>query len=626
MSDFSITKEQAEKVITEEIPVIAELIGDETDKVDLTIDDMLNKGISQQAQSTINAVNDSAASLNKLIISPPYDPLKLALMLEINTRLMRACHLRARNTVGLGWGIVPTPRDEDEPEVNPKVYKEQKKKLKSVYSRPNPKTSMLPETMANPLDFSEVMYRMKVDEEATGTGFLEITRANSGQIDGIYNIPSHTIRVLRNGGYVQIRGRWGDTTVSGDARIKSIYFKRFGDPRAIDRDTGTVGTNLPPERRANELLSFVIYSSRSSFYGMPRWISATAAIQGSRLAAIRNIAFFENDAVGRMAIVVSGGSLTSQSVNDIRTFVNREGKGPEKAHRVMVLQAEPRRVVTSRGVGTKIDVVPLTVGIDEDASFLSYRKANDEEVREASGLSSPFFTSEGVNRSSASILRKLTLEQDLIPDMNSHQHVINRTISVDILGNSLSERERSKLELQAMLAFKAPESVDELETAQILGMNSRAGIITINEARREIGLQALPPEFVYGQLPLPLAAALLEAGLLYQGAITDSGPKSYKETLTDQLKAAEAAAKLAQKINGSKPPAQTQKMLSSMAPGVQKQVKDMTGLAARLQAFIHESLGRDIIDAEIQLQNGKGEIVNRIALGDLSPDEEASDV
>lgn len=613
-----LTTDVIEKVVTDEVPVIAELIGDETDKVAVTIDDMISKAVSQQAEEAMNLVKSEMVNLRKLIVEPPYDPLKLALMLEINTRLMRACHLRARNTVGLGWSVTPVTRDEDEEKVDPTKYKAQKKQLKQIYDYPVPMgmTQFLPETLSTPLEFSEILNRMKIDEEATGNGYLEITRNNAGKIDGIYNIPAHTIRVLRLGGYIQIRGRWSgsDVALQAEPKVMRRYFKRFGDARAISRLTGEETVGLRPEERATELLPFLIYSSRSSWYGIPRWISAVAAIQGSRLAAVRNMAFFENDAVGRMAIVVSGGALTAQSVSDIRTFVNREGKGVEKSHRVMVLQAEPRRVISGKGTATRIDVVPLTVGVNEDASFLGYRKANDEEVREASGLSSPFFTAEGINRASSNVLRKITLEQDLIPDLHSHEHAINRTISYDILTYRLSDREKENFSMQAELRLRPPASVDELEQAQVQGMYARAGIVSINEARHFLGLPSLPQDFVYGQLPLPVALSLLEMGLLYQGAITPEGVQSWNNTMRDSVRrtAAQAAAESAgQNGTAAAPSKELRRQLSD-------QIHEMTGMAFRLKDFLKQSLGRDIISADLIFQDRNGQEVERVALGNLT--------
>jgi len=655
-----------QKVAEEEIPVIATLLGDETEKVEMTIDAMISKTVSQQAEESMSLVKDEMKNLRKMIVSPPYDPLKLALMLEINTRLMRACHLRARNTVGLGWSIRPVPHDEDEADIDEKKYKAQKKKLKKLYTNPNPRevSLMLPETLATPLDFAEIMNRMKIDEEATGNGYLEITRNNVGQVDGIYNIPSHTLRVLRQGGYIQVRGRWSGSDIAfhADVKVRRRYFKRFGDVRTISRLSGQPESNVPPKERATEILPFHIYSSRSSWYGIPRWISAVAAIQGSRLASIRNMAFFENDAVGRMAIVVSGGALTAQSVQDLRTFVNREGKGVEKAHRVMVLQAEPRKVISSKGAGTKIDLVPLTVGIDEDASFLGYRAANDEEVREASGLSSPFFSSAGVNRASANVLRKITIEQDLVPDLTSHEHVLNRTLSYDYLTNQLSDREKSRFVMAAELKFKEPASVDELEQATIQGQYARTGIVTINEARRFLGLEALPDDLVYGQLPLPMALAYFEGGLFRQGAITDDGVEDYDETqkrmLDEMKKAADVAegakAKASIKVNDAqaknneKAAKDGQKAAEAVAGAVAAangeedtgkaaegttaakarapekwhskkhigKLRELSSVAWKLNQFL-KSQGREILSGELILQGRDGEVLDRLDLDDL---------
>lgn len=643
MGDRQITSDDVEKVVTEELPVIAEFIGDETAKVEMTIDDIISKSVSQQAEESMSLLKEEMTNLRKLIVMPPYDPLKLALMLEVNTRLMRACHLRARNTVGLGWSIQPIPRDEDEGDINESVYKEQKRALKRLYLNPTPAamTQFLPETLATPLDFSEIMNRMKIDEEATGNGYLEITRNNAGQIDGIYNIPSHTIRVLRLGGYIQVRGRWSgsDIALQGDPKVRRRYFKRFGDRRVVSRVTGQETVALRPEERATELLPFHIYSSRSSWYGIPRWISAVAAIQGSRLASIRNMAFFENDAVGRMAVVVSGGALTGQSVQDIRDFVNREGKGVEKSHRVMVLQAEPRKVISSKNIATKIDIVPLTVGIDEDASFLGYRAANDEEVREASGLSSPFFTAQGINRASANVLRKITIEQDLIPDLKSHQHILNRTISADTLLQPLAPKDLVNFSMQAELQFKQPASVDELEQAQIQGMYARAGVVTINEARRFIGLPSLPDTFVYGQLPLPMALALLELGLLYQGAVTSDGVLSWEETMDNMLATEAAKAEAQGKVpaeggNGGEGGAggEGARATSNQPPATKEEAKDrlyklrsMAGLAWRLKDFLRQKMGRDVLSTELILQSKDGEVLDRIALGDLGDEEESDE-
>jgi len=1015
MSDpAQMTAAEVAKAVADEIPVIAEFFGDESAQVAETIDELIDKGVSQQIQDRIKQDGETFNEMRGDIASPPYDPFKLALLLEHNTRLNRSCHLRARNTVGLGWYVGPVIFDPDEEQAKEASVKSQKAKLKKLYGNPQPRRFERLNDNQPPLDFSEISYRSKVDEEATGNGYVEITRNNAGAIDGVYTIPAHTVRVRKSGGFVQVRGR------------KKRYFKKFGDGRVISVKTGKEEANLGPEDRATEILQFVIYSSRSSYYGIPRWISGVAAVQGSRLSAIRNIAFFENDSVGRLAIVVSGGALTPEAVNDIRSFVNREARGPEKAHRVMVLQAEPRRVVTGRDVATKIDIVPLTVGLTEDASFLGYRTANDEEVRESMGLSTPFFTAAGTNRAcltgdtriplldgrmptmrelvkyhkdedfwvyacdgqkvvpghahsprkmrtnvevvsvlldngetlratpdhlfmlrngqyqearklrsgdrlmpfrqkiptsgfnrgrrfykrlsggwepvhsmvaretfgydpkeigelvhhrnfdrldntpnnlsgethsshsaihmsarmadedfrekanaarkagwdkwaaehpddlirmaelmgranrerwkndefrkkmceafsrarsspeakkrfvdqmrsiinspefaqkliertrklwadpgfrerqraavssaakkrwgsyteaekiamlspmrnacrnddvtfeqirdaiastsswqelcsllgisrsrvlrilrdagvsyadlrtdnhqvvsvssarktdvfditvdkyhnfatragvfvhnSASILRKITIEQDLIPDLTSHEHIWNSTVSWSIIHGGRLATLDTGLRMESQLYYRKPRATDELELAQIQGMLARSGIVGVNEARKQLGLRELPKEFVYGQLPLPLALAFLEVGLLNQGAIGADGVEDWKKTVAriEEQRAREEAAKrsapqASEETEEGKKAASQRPSLFSLGDATRAQIEHMTGLALGLKKLLKQSMGRDVLEAELILQGRDGEIFDRISLASLDDEED----
>jgi hypothetical protein len=194
----------------------------------------------------------------------------------------------------------------------------------------------------------------------------------------------------------------------------------------------------------------------------------------------------------------------------------------------------------------------------------------------------------------------------------------------------MSDREKAKFAMEAELRFREPASVDELEQAQIQGMYARAGIVTINEARRFMGLPALPDEFVYGQLPLPMGLALLELGLMYQGAVTSDGVLSWDETLENMIntEAAKAAAEggMPPEEGGEgqqQPPAQPQKTRRTRES--LEKLRSMSGFAWRLKDYLKQSMGRDVLSAELILQDKKnGEVIDRIALGDLG-DEEGSD-
>jgi len=330
------------------------------------------------------------------VIRPLYDPLLWAMLLEQNVRLNRCIGAMALNTVGLGFELAPLRETKEFNEENAKNIEDERARLMPLFKYPNPEYS-----------FEEMMQWIKTDEEAEGQSYMEVTRDGKGEIDGMYHAPGHTIRVMAKGeGFLQMRTGIGSESflfspgkTSKDS-VEKVYFKNFGDKRLMDKNNGEFGEVVPREDQANELIMFKIYSPRSSYYGVPRFVAAAPAISGNRLAQLRNVAFFENDATPRLAVIVSGGTLDSGSVKMIQNFIEAKGKGVANYGRVMVLQPEAKEAVPGAEVGNaKIDLMPLTVGVTEDASFTRYLMLNDEIIREAFGIGKIFLgTADDVNR------------------------------------------------------------------------------------------------------------------------------------------------------------------------------------------------------------------------------------
>jgi len=255
------------------------------------------------------------------IVTPPIDLKLWASQLARNTRLNRGVRIIARNTVGLGWSIVPAEKvTEDTSEAEIKAIEVESIRVKEFFENLHP---MQP--------FQSLFECVVVDEEATGNGYFEVTRTGNGDLEFMYHVASITMRVLRDGrGYVQIRG----------GRRK--YFKKYGDDRTMDAFTGLFsdeegfggkdfgeGSALPIDRRATEVIHFLLYSPLSEFYGLPRFIPAGAAIAGNFHSARRNVAFFQNDAVPRMAVMVSGGALDAESKETVAKLF-QEGQGADQ--------------------------------------------------------------------------------------------------------------------------------------------------------------------------------------------------------------------------------------------------------------------------------------------------------
>jgi len=452
-------------------------------------------------------------------IPPKYNPTIWAQAPAQNTRLSRCIRSFARNTVGLGWHIEPLhPVTPETPDEEKKSIKWQTEVLRKIFQFPNDK-----------MPFTEISYLMKWDEEAVGNGYWEIVRNNSGKIIRIYHAPSITMRkrVMKGAGvgnkpaiygYVQIRGN------------QKRYFKEFGDDRVMDATTGKWHDSdepLPPEKRATEILHFLIYDPTSQYYGAPRYVPSSTAIAGNRQSALRNVTFFENDAVPRMALLVSGGRLTQDSMQQIEDFMRgKEKGGGDQVHRVMIVQVEPSKIGFQQQNKTMVDLRPLTVGVTEDASFQTYRAANDEEIREVFGLAPVFFSTENVNKASAAVSREITNEQEFEPDRLAKEYIINQTIVNDVLceemerrglcpetGDDDEKKEEMRSQIRVQFRFARLTLTDPLDQARMDQIYASLAAMSPNELREKIGKPPFPKDFFFAEKPLPIAMAELSAGL-----------------------------------------------------------------------------------------------------------------
>ncbi|MBU0630983.1 MAG: phage portal protein [Candidatus Margulisbacteria bacterium] len=473
-----------EQQLVDEIPMIIDGYSVEAS------DEDIRSGLSSVIVKQLDPIHlEQSRRANSLfgvenVVPVPYDKLALAFLAEKNTRLSRSIELRSRLTVGIDWSLELGKKylklvSEAERKKNEKLVQEELLQLELLFSRPN-----------NYEPFTELSYKAKYDEEAHGDGYVEIIRNQLGETKQLHHISGHTIRRLyKNNLYVQMRDN------------QKVFYKSVGDHRFFSASTGEKLDSYDIDDNANELMQFSIYSPRSSWYGVPRWIPAIAALCGGRLAAERAITFFENDATPRLAIVVSGGKLDQESVKKIQGFLKRGNKGTQNAHRIMVLQADAKKTVGTKGTDTKIEIHPLTVGNGEDASFQEYRKLNDEEVRESMGISVPFFSATNVNKASAYHLRKMTNEQEFEPDAKSHEYKWDLAV--------LSERIIGQRWLinPISLKYQQPTQIDEIDLAEVLSSYANAGVLTINESRIRIGMPPLPKDIEWGNMPFPFAMA-----------------------------------------------------------------------------------------------------------------------
>jgi capsid portal protein len=529
-----------------------------------------SKEVAESARLDIEP-ESSFGGIGHDIIEPPFDPAVWSLSGEQSTRLTRAANAWSRNTVGLGWRIVPK-----DPEGNVIDTKELKGSLKSRFDKERAQLQALFRFPNKNMPFTRVMHLVKWDEEMSGNGYMEVVRNTKGRITSLYHIPSYSIRIRKGDrGLVQVRG---DGTTNDGLTYTSIepgqpnfrYFKWFGDDASINRDTGVPGSGrMGPKKRATEIIQFKVYTPRSMYYGGPRYIATAPAVSGNRLAAERNVNFFENDAVPRGILFVEGGHLDSESVERIEKFIRIGAQGVENAGRLLVLQLEPKRTAMGNEGNQSMKFQPLTVGVTEDASFLKYRSANDEEIREAFGLAESFFRTDTVNRASAEIGRATTNEQEFEPDRREKEFILNHTIVTD------ESWEGGPMQV-ASVEFRRPEISDPVDKARVLSLYASAGALSPNDVRREMGRDPYPDEMEFANKPFAWALAELQAGLIgLNGDPTDSTVEAGRRVAEAQATGAEQQSQAIQEsVQGSKGEEAPKGSTRSKLPKDKKQAKN----------------------------------------------------
>ena len=386
---------------------------------------------------------------------PRYDPAQWANMLQLSSRLSRAVRVMARNTVGLGLDVVPVRPEERMSRRAQVLFERERDRLERLLDMPNAEQSM-----------PEVLECYKIDEEATGTGYLEAVRDAFGVVAALYHAPSVSMRVsdrVAAGGRPMFIQRRSSTS---DPR----WFAPFGERTAYDPVTGRPAAASSAGARASEIIRSRIYTPDDDHYGAPRFVPAAPAIMSTRLGQQWNINFLRNSAHLPYAVIVEDGNLDKTSLDMVQTFIEREGKGVENAGRILLLQPDLKDQVPGVRSNTRIRLEKIAVGLTDDGSFLKLREADNEDVREVLGLAKILLgTFTDANRSNAVIALRITVQQEIEPEIVRKEHMLNSTIVRD-MGMRL-----------AKIRLRRPKVLDALQEASLT--QKLLGALSMNELR-----------------------------------------------------------------------------------------------------------------------------------------------
>ena len=404
------------------------------------------------------------------------------------------------------------------------------------------------------MSFVRLRRNTRQDLEITGNGYWEIVRNKAGRLSQFHHLPSFCMRLMPLGDpiAVTVPVKQNDLTYKDVKRRKrfrrfvqvieksTVYFKEFGDPRIMSATSGKFyDTNEAlqkaesedgrPALEANEVKHFKLDSPRSA-YGVPRWIGALLSVFGSRMASEINFLYFDNKSVPPMAMLVSGGHISKDSVTRIQDYIKNHLRGRTNFHKILILEAEPSQGTSQADASrVKIELRPLTSAQQQDALFQKYDERNLDKIGNMFRL--PRLLRGDIrdfNRSTAMAALNFTEMQVFQPEREDFDFVMNREIFADLKVRFWSFESR------------APVTRDPQAMSTMIKEQSNSGNLIPEEAR-ELLQDVFNRNFnkidqPWTKFPLQLTLAGVQQGATPEGDPPASPEETQKAIVTSVIK------------------------------------------------------------------------------------------
>lgn len=364
---------------------------------------------------------------------PPYNLGALIRMPRENNILGQCIKAMVTNTVGHGFYLEYVGPDGKK---NSGTAQAEKKRLMGLLDMPN-----------EDMTLRQLLERFQNDRHTVGYGILEIGRDTNGLVVMVAHIPAHTIRITHKDDkpttvtYEMMRdGKLEKVTLQKYFRryVQRVggtdrYFKELGDPRKIDPATGMENKALKIEDTATEILYDGIYAP-GEVYGVPHWVNQIPSITGSRESELVNLSFFKENAIPAMALLVSGGYLTQDALEQLEAHFTGS-RGRDSMNRVLVLEVEAdTRTASTDGALTvpKVEMKTLQGERQQDALFLDYDNNAQGKIRSSFRLPPVFVGgSQDYTYASAKTSFEVAESQVFSPERRLIEDFFNRKILAD---------------------------------------------------------------------------------------------------------------------------------------------------------------------------------------------------
>ena len=441
------------------------------------------------------------------ILKPPYDPVKLYTIVENSSILPQCIDAMALNTDGFGISFFYTGDINQEKSDEVIAEREQ---LEDFFSKVNEKES-----------FTTVRKAMRSDLETTGNGYLEIIRTASGEIGLIYQADSRYIRLQKkqkDTQQIKVKMMRGgrETTLTVNKRFRKYvmitstarndyrWFKEYGDPRNMNASTGLYEgeDGYKVGNDATEILHFKIGNDT---YGVPRWSGNVMNAMGLHSADYVNYDLFENQVVPPLAIMVSGGKLTNESVEDVKSILLNK-RGVENFHKVLVLEAQSEGDI-GQNTSIKIDIKEISTARKEDSMFTTYVDGGEHRIRGSFRLPPLYLgRADTYSKSTADSSKMVAEEQVFVPERELFDEIINLTF-MEELGVKYHS-----------FKSKGPRLITGEQIIDGFREFGKLGVFTINEgirvANRTLGLDITTYDQKWADYPVAIVLELVKLGML----------------------------------------------------------------------------------------------------------------
>ena len=331
----------------------------------------------------------------------------------------------------------------------------------------------------------EVFENVIRDRETYGIAYCEVIRDFSGdvvQLEFIIDTPSIDMTYPLET-YMDVEYYYRGERVARKKKFrkfrqniagKTVYFKEFGDPRIMDKRTGTYQEErddpIEYDNQANEIIEFRIGSVP---YGEVRWIGQVLTVDGNRRAEVLNNNYFREGRHTPLMIVVKGGTLSQESFDKLRSYMN-EIKGENGQHAFVVLETETNENATAfqDEKQADIEIKDLASILQKDELFQEYQENGRKKTQSAFLLPDLYvgYTTD-FNRATAQTAMEVTEKQVFQPERTSLAWTVNNRL----LNGYCFRYVEAKLD--------DPDITNPDDIQKILNITERAGGLTPNLAK-----------------------------------------------------------------------------------------------------------------------------------------------